>query len=169
MSDAPFIGDSERLAEGQQVFTACALIHHNFDGVEKVFLPKRATIKKFLPSVFELPGGHIEFGEDMVAGLKREIREELGVDVAIGDPFACFTYVNEVKRSHSVEVIYFAKFTSPIEDISLNPEDHSEYIWVAADELHRVYTTNKVAADQEFVALRRGFELLKGDHLNFGS
>lgn len=62
MSDAPFIGDSEKLAEGHQVFTACALIHHNFDGIEKVFLPKRATTKKFLQSVFELPGDHLNFG-----------------------------------------------------------------------------------------------------------
>jgi len=30
-------------AKGQQVITACAFIHANFDGVEKVFLPKRAA------------------------------------------------------------------------------------------------------------------------------
>ncbi|MDP3883136.1 MAG: hypothetical protein Q8Q48_03725 [Candidatus Staskawiczbacteria bacterium] len=51
--------DSEKPAQGQQVITACAFIHHNFDGVEKLFMPRRADTKKFLPGVYELPGGHI--------------------------------------------------------------------------------------------------------------
>jgi len=52
--------DSETPTHSTQVITACAFIHHTFDGVEKVFLPKRAETKKFLPGVYELPGGHIE-------------------------------------------------------------------------------------------------------------
>ncbi len=66
--------DSETPAQGQQVITACAAIHHSFDGVVKIFVPKRAETKKFLPGVYELPGGHIDFGENIVEGLKREIR-----------------------------------------------------------------------------------------------
>ena len=106
--------DSETLAVNQQVITACAFIHQKIGGVEKVFLPKRAAIKKFLPGVYELPGGHIDFGEDAVVGLKREIDEELGMKVEVGDPFFVFTYTNEVKGSHSIEVIYFAHFTHDI-------------------------------------------------------
>ena len=86
--------DSETAAHGQQVITACALIHHDFDGVVKVFLPKRAASKKFLPGVFEIPGGHIDFGEDIKTGLKREILEELEVRINVGDPFAVFDYTN---------------------------------------------------------------------------
>ena len=91
--------DSETPAEGQQVITACAFIHQEFDGVEKVFLPKRAETKKFLPGVYELPGGHIDFGEDPVVGLEREIDEEFGAKVEVGDPFYVFTYTNDIKRS----------------------------------------------------------------------
>lgn len=46
--------DSEVPAHGQQVITACAFIHHTFDGVIKVFLPKRASTKKFLPNFFRI-------------------------------------------------------------------------------------------------------------------
>ena len=159
--------DSETLAEGQQVITACALIHHDFDGVKKVFLPRRAATKKFLPDVFEIPGGHIDYGEDMVAGLKREINEEFGMDIRVGDPFACFTYQNDVKRSHSVEVVYFAQFTDPIDSITLDSADHSEYVWISIDEVTRVYTDAKGEDDQEFEILRRGLELLNGGQLRF--
>ena len=159
--------DSEVAAHGQQVITACALIHKDFDGVEKIFLPKRADTKKFLPSVYEIPGGHIDFGEDIVVGLKREIKEEFGADISVGDPFASFTYRNDVKGSHSVEVIYFASFISPTEDIKLHPDDHSEYGWFSEDELEKVMTENKRGDNPEIQVLKKAFELLKGGSLNF--
>jgi 8-oxo-dGTP pyrophosphatase MutT (NUDIX family) len=146
--------DSETPAQHQQVITACAFIHQEFDGVEKVFLPKRAATKKFLPNVYELPGGHIDFGEEPVVGLKREIDEEFGAQVEVGDPFFVFTYTNEVKGSHSIEVIYFARFISDLGSIALNPEDHSEFDWFAVDDI-------------EFVAMKKGFALLRGESAQF--
>jgi len=156
--------DSETPAEGQQVITACAFIHHNFDGVEKVFLPKRAKTKKFLPDVYELPGGHIDYGEELVAGLQREIQEEFSVSSNIGDPFFAFTYMNEVKGSHSLEIVYFAQLDD-ITAIQLHPEDHSESGWFAEDELEDAYSANKGVGDIEFTAMRKGFAILRGKAL----
>jgi 8-oxo-dGTP pyrophosphatase MutT (NUDIX family) len=161
--------DSEVAAHGQQVITACALIHHNFGDVTKVFLPKRADTKKFLPSVYEIPGGHIDFGENIVTGLKREIFEEFGMHINVGDPFFAFDYTNHVKGSHSAEIIYFATFIDPIEQVAINPEDHSAYGWFAEDELNQVYSNNKDVDDNEFVALRKAFALLNGASLTFGN
>lgn len=160
--------DSEIAAHGQQVITACALIHHNFDGVTKVFLPKRADTKKFLPGVYEIPGGHIDFGENIVAGLKREIFEELGMHIQVGDPFAAFDYTNHIKGSHSAEIIYFATFIDPIDQVKIDLEDHAAYGWFAEDELDQVYSNNKDIDDAEFIALRKAFALLKGGRVNFG-
>lgn len=156
--------DSETPAEGRQAITACAFIHHDFDGIRKVFLPKRAAPKAFLPDVFELPGGHIDFGEDIVEGLKREVVEEHGMRISVGDPFAVFTYHNEIKGSHSVEAVYFATFIDPIENIRLNPEDHSEYIWAAEDKVENV----REFSGEEKKNVLKGFALLKGEAHNFG-
>ena len=159
--------DSETAAVGEQVITACAFIHENIDGVEKVFLPKRAVTKKLFPGVFELPGGHIDFGEDPVDGLKREIREEFQSAIEVGDPFFSFTYTNEIKGSHSVEVVYFARFISDIVDIALNAEDHSEYGWFEETEISNAYTPDKGAENIEFIAIKKGFALLRGESLVF--
>lgn len=153
--------DSEKPAHGQQVITAVAFIYAEFDGVTKVFLPKRADTKKFLPGVFELPGGHIDFGEELESGLAREIQEEFGMIVSIGDIFGAFTYTNEVKGSHSVELIYFAQFTDSLEKISIDPEDHSEFIWASEEELDTVYSDQKGAEDVEYAYVRKGFSILK--------
>lgn len=159
--------DSESPANGKQVITACVFIHKNFDGIEKVFVSKRADTKKFLPGVFELPGGHIDFGEDMIDGLKREIKEEFGMDIKVGDPFYTFTYLNEIKGSHSIEVIYFATFSQPNKNIKLNSEDHSEYRWIGENELEQIVTSNKRGDDPEIKAIQKGFSLLNGNKLDF--
>lgn len=158
--------DSETPAHGQQVITACALIHHDFDGVTKVLLPKRADTKKFLPGVYEIPGGHIDFGENIVAGLKREVREELEIEINVGDPFFVFSYANPVKGSHSVEIIYFATLQGKPEDIVIHSEDHASYGWFAESKLEAIYTADKSADDPEFQALHKAFALLKGASLD---
>lgn len=159
--------DSEKPAHGQQVITACAFIHHNFEGTEKVFLPKRAESKKFLPGVYELPGGHIDYGEDIVEGLKREIQEEFGMNINVGDAFYSFTYSNDIKGSHSIEVIYFATFTDSIESIKIHSEDHSEYKWLGENELGKATNAAKKEDDEEIKAIRKGFSLLKGEAPEF--
>lgn len=159
--------DSEVPAKNQQVITACAFIHKKFNGVENVFLPKRADTKKFLPGIYELPGGHIDFGEDPVAGLKREINEEINMDVKVGDPFFVFTYSNKIKGSHSIEVIYFAEFKGDLGKIKLNPEDHSNFGWFSEDELINATTPPKGLDDIEFVAMKKAFRLLNGEKLVF--
>lgn len=156
--------DSETPALGQQVITACAFIHRQIDGIEKVFLPKRAETKKFLPGKYEIPGGHIDYGEDIEQGLKREIKEELGVEVALGDPFAIFTYINEVKGSHSIEVVYFAQVIGDPNAIRIDPDDHSSCGWFSEDEAVSLNSENE---DEEVTVIKKGFEILRGASLKF--
>lgn len=156
--------DSETPAQGQQVFTACAFIHRIVDGEEKVFLPKRADTKKFLPSKYELPGGHIDYGENMRTGLMREVQEELGIEVGLGDPFAVFTYTNEIKGSHSIEVVYFAQVVGDPNAIKIDPDDHSTFGWFNEDE---AVALNDNSEDEEVAVIRKGFALLRGDSPQF--
>jgi len=160
--------DSATPAQGQQVITACAFIHHNFDGVEKLFWPKRSDTKRFLPGVYELPGGHIDFGEDIVSGLIREINEEFGMTISVGDAFAVFTYANEIKGSHSIEVVFFARFVDPIENIKIDPEDHSTFGWFAESEIEEQFTKSRPSGeDPENKIIRKGFALLRGEKPTF--
>ncbi len=159
--------DSETPAHGQQVLTVCGFIHAELDGKQKVFLAKRAKTKKFFPDTFELLGGHVDFGETMINGLKREVLEEIDMDIEVGDPFYVFTYANDIKGSHSIEVVYFARFTSPIENIKLDPEDHSEFKWASEDEIESIFVSDsKTLEDEEVKAIQKGFAILRGEKLN---
>lgn len=172
--------DSEKLAKGQQVFTACAFIHKKINDVDHVFLATRAATKKFLPNVYELPGGHVDFGEEITNGLAREVMEEFAVKVTIGDPFYVYTYQNKVKQSHSIEIVYFAKFAEPEENIVTQPEDHSGYGWFTEEQVRNEVAKNRKGVteletiqitdnvDHEVLAMLKGFDLLKNESLDLG-
>jgi 8-oxo-dGTP pyrophosphatase MutT (NUDIX family) len=170
--------DSESPAHGQQVITATAIIWRERNGVFEVFLPRRAATKKFLPSVFETPGGHIDFGEHIVDGLKREIREELGMEINVGDPLACFTYTNNIKGSHSIEVCFFATLKDPDATIVINPEDHSDFKWLTrkqVEDLKNEITPPESSGvlengeDPEYRAILKAFDLLEGNSPDFAT
>jgi 8-oxo-dGTP diphosphatase len=164
--------DSATPAHGQQVISAVAFIHKQFDGVNKVFLPKRAATKAFLPGLYEMIGGHIDYGEDIVTGLKREIVEEVGMDCTIADPFAVFTYMDNVKGSHSVEAVYFGTFIGDIDKIKVHPEDHSGFAWFSREDVvdHKSEIIPSAdnaeiddqSEDPEYLAILKGFDLLEG-------
>ncbi|MBS8230523.1 NUDIX hydrolase [Marinobacter salarius] len=161
--------DSETPAVGHQVITATAVIHTKMSGKTFVFVPRRAKTKKFLPNVFELPGGHVDFGESLIDGLKREIFEEFGMHVSVGDPVGAFTYLNDVKGSHSCEIVFFAQFLDDLDSISLREEDHSEFLWISKNDIQLIYSSEKTEEDEEFQILSRAFSILDGASPDFGN
>ena len=109
-------------------------------------------------------------------GLKREIKEEVGMTITVGDAYAAFTYTINIKGSHSIQVMYFAQFIEPHDQITLDPEDHSTYEWFSATDVidRKAELTSEsmidpiIGEDPQYTAIKRGFELLQGDPINPG-
>lgn len=114
----------------QQKITASAFILHQ----GKVLLVKRSETETFAPNHWELPGGHMDFGETIEEGLRRECIEELELNVEVKDSFFSFTYVTDEGESHYVEIINLCILTSDNPKIKLNPKEHSEYKWASSKE-----------------------------------
>jgi 8-oxo-dGTP pyrophosphatase MutT (NUDIX family) len=117
-------------------------------------LVRRSDDINFLPGALELPGRHIEPGEDIVDGLKRELLEELGVDSRVGEPFFVFTYNRRDKETQTIEVIYFATIQGDSQ-LQLSHE-HSEYLWVSESDLDTI-RVGKDHADPELSAIHQAF------------
>lgn len=66
------------------------------------------------------PGGGLEFGEDVESCLKREFREETGLEVDIKD----FQFINELIRPpfHALELYYRVKQTGGSLQLGSDPE-----------------------------------------------
>lgn len=57
---------------------------------------------------YNIPWGKLQFWEKIEDGLKREIKEELGIDVKVGKPIRTRGFVKN--NFHMVGVTFFARF-----------------------------------------------------------
>ncbi len=104
---------------------------------------------------YEFPGGHLESGEDLSTGLKREILEETGIELTNEDiiPFYAIKYYcknyYDSGKNRLVEIYYFLIYTDLVYDTNKMRLDENEirenyeckYIKIA--ELRDILLTNK--------------------------
>lgn len=63
--------------DGRHQVVTAALVENG-----RVLLCLRSRERTAFPSVWDFPGGHVELGEAPEVALQRELREELGIDIA---------------------------------------------------------------------------------------
>jgi len=141
----------------QQKIVACACIHQTFNGVNKILVTKRSSTADFLPGIYEIPGGHVEPGEELIAGLKREIKEELNIEITVGDLISAFTFIH--KDSHTIEVVYLAS-SDNTNNIELQVEEIDSYVWITENDIKSLIEPNKPPSDHEIPILYKAFSHL---------
>lgn len=75
------IGKATRTECHSGTFLLHPVVHlHVFNSAGELYLQKRAPDKDIQPGKWDTSvGGHVDYGEDIPAALKREVREELGI------------------------------------------------------------------------------------------
>ncbi len=95
---------------------------------DEFLIVKRNENDELYPGAWEFPGGHLEDGETLKEGLKRELFEEIGFDLEF-DPIITH-YYDEVKNGiYNLEIDFIINVKKNDLNIKLSNE-HSEYKWV---------------------------------------
>lgn len=115
----------------------CAIIF--FEG--KVLATQRSE-KMDLPGKWEFPGGKVEQGETSEECLKREILEELAIEIEISEQLTPveFSYVQK-----AIRLIPFAAWWKAGQ---IHPSEHAQYAWVEKKDL---FSLNWAPADLPIV------------------
>jgi len=99
---------------------------------ENVVLIARRGPNQSFPGKWEFPGGHVDEGETHQESLTREITEELGMRVLVGESILKFEY--DYQRSDGKKHRFFA-FWCQVPEGEPSLTVHDEYAWVKIEEL----------------------------------
>lgn len=111
-----------------QVVVAAALLRR--DEVGPVLLAAERSHPDALAGQWELPGGKVETVESETAALQRECREELGVEVTVGERVGADLPIapGRVLRVFRAALVAGEPY----------PHEHASLRWLTADELEEV-------------------------------
>ncbi len=103
----------------------CAAIRNSKN---QILLARRAPDKK-LGGFWEFPGGKLEHGEELEVALKREILEELELEIEIEQ----LIHIKPYQYDHAAVLILFYLCSARNENFVLKDHDRAE--WVGVDNL----------------------------------
>lgn len=102
--------------------------------VGEFLLMKRGKNVSTEPGRWALPGGKIDFGETMREVVIRELKEELGVVVAITDQLPSYDYIVPEENQHWLTNIFQVRIISGIPSVQ-EEEKCSEIGWFTLNTL----------------------------------
>ncbi len=96
----------------------------------KFLIVKRSETDDFLPNCWEFPGGGVEDGETITEALKREIKEEIGLDISSKYPQLIGIseeFMNEDKTERYLQLNY--KIVMDTEPNMILSSEHVAFDW----------------------------------------
>lgn len=111
-----------------------------FDREGKILVLRRSGTAPSNPGKWDFPGGDLEFGEDAIGGIIREIREEAGLEVKNLNLFDVESHINK-EGDFWVTIAYIAKAVS---DKVILSYEHDEFKWLTAEDFLKLESSEKL-------------------------
>ena len=112
-----------------------------FNENDELLLIKRRDNDAHSPGIWEVPGGRIDIGEDPIAGVKREVREETQLEVIVQEPLGVRSFTRD-DGQHITMIVF--RCSPETYDVILS-EEHTDFVWKpvseARDMLHPAFAS----------------------------
>lgn len=124
---------------------------------QKALIIQRSFDEASGAGTWEFAGGKLEFGEDLETGLKREIMEEVGLQVTVEKLLYASTF-RSMENKQAVILNYLAY--SNCDKVTLSNE-HEQYIWADKKTMLQ-YLTKGILRDLEVNHIFDQLDILDG-------
>lgn len=102
------------------------------DNQGRLFMARRGPQARNEQGLWEFPGGSVEFGERLADALKREMREEYGIEIAVGNLLDVVDHILPAEGQHWVSPTFICRIISGM-PIIREPGKCTEIAWFAPD------------------------------------
>jgi 8-oxo-dGTP diphosphatase len=102
------------------------------DSQGRLFLARRGPKAKNERGLWEFPGGSVEFGETMADALRREMREEFGIEITVGKLLDVVDHILKEEGQHWISPAFLCTIAVG-EPRILEPEKCAEIGWFRPD------------------------------------
>ncbi|HEX8182386.1 MAG TPA: NUDIX hydrolase [Candidatus Saccharimonadales bacterium] len=107
-----------------------------FDAAGNVLLLRRSATDTRRPGEQDFPGGGIEDGEEYRAAVCREIFEEAGLSVAVGNVHLFYAASEIYRDTNITRLLFWTRVQDAAVQLSF---EHDEYQWVTPEEALRLF------------------------------
>lgn len=106
---------------------------------------------------WDVPGGRLDARETFEDGMRREVKEETGLDIAVGRPVAMGEWRPTINGVRHQIVAVFCECQAASEMVQLS-NDHDGYLWVGPGDYTELELMQQVriALDSHFTVVREG-------------
>ena len=104
------------------------------DDQGRLFLARRGPRAKNERGLWEFPGGSVEFGEKLADALAREMREEYGVEITVGELLDVVDHILPDEGQHWVSPTFICAITSGV-PVICEPGKCTEIGWFHLEEM----------------------------------
>ncbi|HEX7674254.1 MAG TPA: (deoxy)nucleoside triphosphate pyrophosphohydrolase [Bdellovibrio sp.] len=129
--------------KNEPVLVVAALIRREFDADKKILIVRRGPGQSGA-GFWEFPGGKVERGEDPKQALVREIDEELGIHIRVGE------FLGEQDYAYPTKLIRLRVYWAQTLQGDVELREHDALKWCSPQE---IIVDDLSAADRPFVPL----------------
>ncbi len=106
-----------------------------FNGKRELFLTKRGKKATNERGCWEVPGGKVNFGETLQEAIKREMKEEYGVDIEVTEQLPAADHLIPDEKQHWVPTTFLAKIKKGQKPKIMEPQKCDAIGWFTLDKL----------------------------------
>lgn len=95
----------------------------------RLLIVKRSNYTIMKPGIWEIPGGRLNPGEDMIQGLKRETKEETNIDIEVVRAISMRDFIRDDDQTIKLTIFLCRPLNK---EVKLSNE-HTEFEWIDID------------------------------------
>lgn len=115
----------------QKVIAGIAIVNNG-----KVLIIQRSSDENIFPNLWEFPSGKKEPMEKIEDAVKREAKEETGLDIKIGKPISVFNFgwEKEDEIRDATEIVFLGEIEGST-NVKISDE-HQNFAWITKNEVN---------------------------------